>query len=133
MPPACSADKCLSFEGGAVGKFDGGAREGGYVCDVDFDEAFVEEGEEVGGVIKDTYRGACPNDAAVGNQLFGLGVVVVFCSCDGVAVDYAEETAEESASDAGVVQEATDRGVGIKIDAGAEKCHEACCSEFLEL
>lgn len=133
MPPACSADKCLSFESGAVGKVDDGVRKGGYVCDVDFDEVLVEEGEEVGGVVKDANRGACPNDAAVGNQLFGLGVVVVFCSCDGAAVNHAKEAAEESASNAGVVEEATDCGVGIKIDAGAKKCHEACCSEFLEL
>ena len=133
MPPACSVDECLSFEGGAVGKDDGVVREGGYVCNVDVDEALVKEGEEVGGVVKYTYRGASPDDAAVGNQLFGLGMVVVFCSCDGIAVYYAEEAAEKSASNSGVVQEATDRRVGVKIDAGAEKCHKASCSEFLEL
>lgn len=78
MGPSSSKDEGISWESGIVGEVDPGFGEGDNVGDMDMDEAFVEEGEEVDGVVEDADGGAYPYDAAVGDQFFGFGVIVVF-------------------------------------------------------
>lgn len=94
MGPAGTVDESVGGEGGVVREMDAGFGEGGYVGDMDVDEVFVEEGEEVGGVVEDADVGAYPDDAAVGDQLFGFGVVVVFCLLDGTVVYPSEDETE---------------------------------------
>lgn len=63
MGPAGSVDESIGGQGGIVGEVDAGFREGGYIGDMDVDEAFVEEGEEVDGVVEDADSGAYPDNA----------------------------------------------------------------------
>lgn len=84
-------------------------------------------------MVEDTDGGAYPYGAAVGDQLFGLGVLVIFRFFDRAVVYHPEEATQQRSPYPSVVKKSADRGVGISIDAWTEKCHESCCGEFLKL